>query len=54
MLANVDKLPIINSTMIEVCRNYITKYYQTLTTYLVSTLPIQIEVCSSYITKYQQ
>ena len=54
MLADVDQLPIINCIMIEVCRNYITKYNQTLTNYLVSTLPIEIEVCSNYISKYQQ
>ena len=50
MLADVDQLPIFNSIMIEVCLNYITKYYQTLANYLVSTLPIEIEICSNYIT----
>ena len=54
MLAAIDQLPNINSIMIEVCRNYMTKYYQTLTNCLVSTLPIEIKVCSNYITKYQQ
>ena len=54
MLTAVDQLPIINSIMIAVCRNYITKYYQTLTNYLVSPVPVQIGVCSNYITKYQQ
>ena len=54
MLAAVDQLPSISSIMLEVCRNYMTKYYQTLTNCLVSTLPIEIKVCSNYITKYQQ
>ena len=54
MLADVDQLPIINSIMTEVCRNFTTKYYQTLTNYLIFTLPIEIKVCSNYITKYQQ
>ena len=54
MLVDVDQLPSINSIMIEVCRNYITKYYQTLTNYLVSIFPIEINFCSNYKTEYQQ